>query len=128
MRDLQAAEGQPPGGVYSARQARLLDKDSPDARLQFAIESSRSAFPEYRNQSWTELWALCHLPPPVGIAAARPILRDARLTAEAAKPLLPTVQGHPNAYPGLRPDIVSALILFFPAHKDQLIPPEVQTL
>lgn len=122
---LQAAEGQTTAAADSARKARLLDKNSPEARLEFAIENSRSAFPEYRNQSWTELWDLCQLPPPVGIAAARAILRDARLTSEDAKRLLPIIEAHPHADLGIRLDVVSALIRFFPEQKDELIRREV---
>lgn len=122
---MQAAEGQTTAAARSARQARLLEKDSPEARLEFAIENSRSAFPEYRNQSWAELWELCQLPPPVGIAAARAILRDARLTAEDAKRLLPIIESHPHADLAIRLDIVSALIRFFPEQKAELIRREV---
>jgi len=122
---LQAAEGQGGAAIESARKARQLDKDSPEARLELAIENSRSAFPEYRNQSWSELWALCQLPPPVGIAAARAILRDARLTAEDAKRLLPIVESHPHADLAIRLDIVSALIRFFPDQKAELVRREV---
>lgn len=122
---LQAAEGQGAAALDSARKARILDKDSPEARLQLAIENSRSAFPEYRSQSWSELWALCLLPPPVGIAAARAMLHDARFTAEDAKRLLPIVESHPHADLAIRLEIVSALIRFFPDQKQELIRREV---
>lgn len=122
---LQAAEGQGKEAAQSARKARLLDKESPEARLQLAIENSRSSFPEYQNQSWTELWSLCQLPPPIGIAAARAVLRDARLTAEDVKRLLPLVEAHPHADLAIRLEVVSALIRFFPDQKEELIRREV---
>ena len=121
LASLQAAEGQTSAAALSTRQARLLDKDSAETRLQLAIENSRSSFPEYRNQSWIEFWSLCQLPPPVGIAAARAILNDARLTAEDAKRLLPIVEAHPHGDLAIRLDIVSALIRFFPNQREDLI-------
>ena len=125
LAQLQAAEGQSAAAIESASKARLLDKQSPEARLQLAIENSRSSFPEYRNQSWIELWSLCQLPPPVGIAAARAILLDARLTAEDAKRLLPIVEAHPHGDLAIRLDIVSALIGFFPDQKSKWVDQEV---
>ncbi len=122
---LQAAEGQTDAAAATARQSRLLDKDSPEAQLQLAIENSRSAFPEYRNQSWKAYWDLCQLPPPVGIAAAHAILQDTRLTAEDAKRLLPIIEAHPHADLTIRLEIVSALIRFFPDQKAELIRREV---
>ena len=59
---LQAAEGKTTASAASSRQSRLLDKDAPDARLQLAVENSRNAFPELRQQAWKELWDLCQLP------------------------------------------------------------------
>ncbi|MFM2167454.1 MAG: hypothetical protein RIS79_1825 [Verrucomicrobiota bacterium] len=122
---LQAAGGQAVAAAGSARKARLLDKDSPDSRLQMAIENSRSTFPEMKQQAWRELWDLCQLPPPVGVAAARAILGDARLTAEDANRLLPLIEVHPHADLALRLDIVSALIRFFPDRREELIRSEV---
>jgi hypothetical protein len=103
----------------------MLDKDSPDARLQLAIENCRSAFPEIQQQAWRELWDLCQLPPPVGIAAARAILRDHRLTAEDAQRLLPIVETHPHSDLSVRLDVISALIRFFPERREELITAEL---
>lgn len=122
---LQAAEGQTLEAAGSARKARLLDKDSPEARLELAIENSRSAFPEYRKKSWDELWALCQLAPPVGIAAARALLRDTRLTAPDATRLLTLVENHPHGDLSTRLEIISALIRFYPDQRDELIRREV---
>jgi tetratricopeptide (TPR) repeat protein len=118
---LQAAGGQAVAAADSARKSRMLDKDSPDVRLQLAIENCRSAFPEIKQQAWRELWDLCQLPPPVGIGAARAILRDPRFTAEEAQRLLPIVEAHPHADLAVRLDIVSALIRFFPDRREELI-------
>jgi hypothetical protein len=122
---LQTAEGKNTAAAATSRQSRLLDKDSPDARLQLAIENSRNAFPELRQQAWRELWDLCELPPPVGIAASQAILRDVRLTAEDAKRLLPIVEAHPHANLSIRLDISSALIRFFPEQREGLILHEI---
>lgn len=122
---LQAAAGQTVASADSARKARLLDKESPESRLQLAIENSRSAFPEIKQQAWREFWDLGQLPPPVGIAAARAIVRDARFTAEDAHRLLPIIEAHPHADLTIRLEIITALIRFYPEQKDELVRREI---
>jgi hypothetical protein len=122
---LKKAEGQTNAAATATRKSRLLDKDSPDSRLQLAIENNKSSFPEIREQAWKELWELCQLPPPVGIAAARAILRDSALTPDEAQRLLPLVEIHPHSDLSIRLEAVTALIRFFPEQKDELVRREV---
>ena len=122
---LKKAGGQTNAAASATRKSRLLDKDSPDSRLQLAIENNQSSFPEIRDKAWRELWELCQLAPPVGIAAARAILRDPALTPDEVQRLLPLVELHPHSDLSIRLEAVTALIRFFPEQKDELVRREV---
>ncbi len=122
---LRAAEGQTAEAGDIARQALQLQKDSPEARLEIAIQHSRHTYPEFRRRSWQDLWELTKLNTKTGLDAALALAKDSRLNFREAQGLLTLVESHPYSTLIARLAVISALILLQPALTDQLIQQEV---
>ena len=126
LASLQAAEGSLADSAATSRQARRMDKDSPQAILETTIENSRAVFPDLRAQAWTELLSLSEDPSATGIAAMQAVLRDPRLTPAQASRLLQVLESHPHATHGVRLEVLSALIRLQPDQRAKIIDEEVQ--
>ena len=126
LASLQAAEGSLADSAATTRQARHLDKESPQSVLDTAIENSRAVFPELRDKARAELLALSESPSVTGIGAVQALLRDPLLTLPQATRLLEIIESHPHASQGVRLEVVSALIRLQPDQRARLIDAEVQ--
>ncbi|WP_395736207.1 hypothetical protein [Prosthecobacter sp.] len=124
LSELLDAEGHTAESAEILRRSSQLKTDTPEARLQLAVEDRNHIFPEVRQQARAELWNLAALDSIVGLAAVDRLVLDPDLTLPEARKLLEIVEQHPLKKLPNRLHVVSAIMRLEPERRSVILDEE----
>ncbi|WP_395749992.1 hypothetical protein [Prosthecobacter sp.] len=124
LSELLDAEGHTAESAEIMRRSSQLKTNTPEARLQLAVEDRNHIFPEVRQQARAELWNLAELDTVVGLAAADRLVVDPDLNIPEARRLLEIVEHHPLKKLPDRLRVLSALMRLEPERRSAILDEE----
>ena len=125
LSSLLSAEGHDAEAAEVSRRSVQGLADSPEARLQRAIEDRDHFFPEIRRWGRMELWELSRLDSDVGLQASVQLSNDPDLTITEARRLQTLVDQHPHQNLSSHLSVVSALMRLQPERRGAILDAEI---
>lgn len=107
------------------RRSLLLAPEDPAARLRLAALDHQSPFSEMRQRARQSVWELARGKDQTGLSAIGFLAAIPELSSVEADELLKLIEAHPDAPPGARLQVVSALIRLRPHLRSNLVDAEV---
>lgn len=125
LSEVLSAEGRVTEAAEVSRRSLMKNEDTPESRLQLAVQDQFHPHDVARGRARSELWQSAMLDNTLGMAAIQRLALDPALTLAEARRLLDLVDHHPHQDLNSHLHVVSALLLLQPEQRGRLLDAEI---